>query len=362
MRYSYYLTILLLLQALWGCQTQEPDTDLKDQHLEAANAALKTNNIPTAVEQYELAAYYAPAAEVEKIRYNLAYAYYLASAPDEALAILTTLSPTAHNTWLRGLCYRYQEEHTKAIRAFEESISLTDPKDTEQLQYLSNWIGECLLSMGRYAEARSILEKNLQEATSDRNTYEALANLGLLYYEQADYAQARDYLRQALLYGSDAILTLKLAEACNKTGNTAQAADLIKEVKARKDLTIQDKMLVHVLQLALKGEDVSRLRSEIESYEPQAQMTRIHAQQAATIGELKVAALRAETRARSKEHSLWGVSTVLLVLAVILGVYLRLIRHTLSKVKRQKAALDEFMKATRKTLEAAQGLNDPLPD
>jgi tetratricopeptide (TPR) repeat protein len=359
MKYSYYF---LLLLAMFSCQEQDAANDQSKHHLKVANEAIAANNIPLAVEHYELATHYAATPAKEKIQYNLAYAYYLASAPSEALAVLAPLTPTAKNLWLKGLCYRYMENHTAAIKAYEEALGMTDQKNKAQLLYLQNWIGESLMDMGQYAEAEDIFHKNLREAVNDRNTYEALVNLGLLYYAHGNYPKAVNYLSQALTYEYDATFALKLAEAKHKTGDYNTANEIVKEVLGRPDLSVQDNMLAHVLLLEFKGEDVAALKIQATQPDRQAQIARLNAMQGATIGTLRIAAEKAQIQARTTERNLWSVAVVMVILTVVLVVNLRLIRRSLANVKRQKAALRTIVESTRQAVKGADKLDNPLLD
>ena len=164
-------------------------------HVNAISIAKNMNNIATMF--------------LEKSAYNKALEYYIqtlniyitvADPPTQYLAL-------AHNNI--GLCYNYKNENKKALEHYSQAhklfAQLQEPPTKELIHLYNNWaiayrdLGQLKLTQ-QYLEQALMLHQ--QEPYKKEGT---LANIGFLYLKKKEYAQAKEYLQEALVLQQDSL-------------------------------------------------------------------------------------------------------------------------------------------------------------
>lgn len=343
MRHSY---ILLLLLLVFACDTEAPKKELAQNYLDAGTEALKANDIPKAVESFEIANYYAESTAMkEGIQYNQAYAYYYAADYDEAVLILNSLKENKNVLWLKGQCYRYLNKHQLALKNFKKAIEFTD-LNTDPISYYSLWlgVGDAYTSLGNYNAAEKTFVQALEANLSPENNYLAYLNLGHLKIQTGKYPEAIAHLERARALNENAYVKVNLAEAYLKNGEQAKARSLTDEVLANPDITVRESDMAYMLKLEIDGVDVAYLKERLSKPDKSAEVTRLHAEKGMALAEVKRKTLEEQRAAHNKELLLMGLLGAGLISLIWVGYfafrYYTRVRHMRNQISGVLTNLD----------------------
>lgn len=198
---------------------------------------------------------------------------------ETALKHRESATPNVQSTLLHGLglMTMIAGDYATAQRHLEESLAIRRTLDGEELAVIGvlNSLGattirshQTALATGYYREAlaiaRSIGNQNSQSLL--------LGNLGVLYYYEADFAQARDFFEQALTLDNQqadllgyCIRLNNLGLACYQSGDSAQAEQLFHDSLAISrdlpSLVMQADTLGNLAKVAVDNGDVAAARA-----------------------------------------------------------------------------------------------------
>ncbi len=130
---------------------------------------------------------------------------------------------------------------------------------------VSNALGRLLVGQGRAREAIPVYEDIAQ---STGGNPEVLIALGLLYYQQKDYAHAADRFRQALKHRDSDRARYYLAASLDAQGKAAEAKSLYANINRRSPTFVRAQMRLAAMDIEAKRMDAaeSRLRDLLRDH------------------------------------------------------------------------------------------------
>ena len=147
-----------------------------------------------------------------KIKFEEGHTLILDGRTEEGLEILLALEPEYLDWWnlmfFIGLGYRMTEAYDLALKYFSKVMTLNTGHPPTY-----NEMGLCYMTMGRFEEAIKAFKEALK---MDRENSEMLCNLGIVYLQINDLAEAEKYLMKSFEKNPEDEITISWIKKLNQ--------------------------------------------------------------------------------------------------------------------------------------------------